>query len=136
MQHESSSVPHRSQWQSPRAPLAAEAQQAGKVPRIGFLTAFSPSDFPLWREGFRQGLRDFGYSEGHNIVVEYRYAEGQPERLLDLAAELVRLKVDIIAAETTPANLAAKRVTAAIPIVMTLIAVSTDGPARPRMDGF
>jgi putative tryptophan/tyrosine transport system substrate-binding protein len=62
------------------APLAAEAQQPGKVPRVGFLTAFSPSDFPLWREGFQQGLRDFGYTEGHNIVIEYRYAEGQPER--------------------------------------------------------
>ena len=104
------------------APLAAEAQQPGKVPRVGFLTAFSPSDFPLWRKGFQQGLRDFGYTEGDNIVVEYRYAEGQPERLLDLAAELVRLKVDIIAAETTPANLAAKQATATIPIVMTLVA--------------
>jgi putative tryptophan/tyrosine transport system substrate-binding protein len=104
------------------APLAAESQQAGKVPRVGFLTAFSPSDFPLWREGFQRGLRDFGYTEGHNIVVEYRYAEGQPERLLDLAAELVRLKVDIIAAETTPANLAAKQATATVPIVMTLVA--------------
>ena len=104
------------------APLAAGAQQPGKVPRVGFLTAFSPSDFPLWREGFRQGLRDFGYTEGDNIVVEYRYAEGQPERLLDLAGELVRLKVDIIAAETTPANLAAKQATATIPIVMTLVA--------------
>jgi putative tryptophan/tyrosine transport system substrate-binding protein len=104
------------------APLAAVAQPAGKVPRVGFLTAFSPSDFPLWREGFRQGLRDFDYTEGRNIVVEYRYAEGQPERLLGLAAELVRLKVDIIAAETTPANLAAKQATATIPIVMTLVA--------------
>ncbi len=92
------------------APLAADAQQQGKVPRIGFLTAFSPSDFPLWREGFQQGLRDFGYTEGNNILVEYRYAEGQPERLLDLAAE------------TTPANLAAKQATATIPIVMTLVA--------------
>jgi len=53
-------------------PLVAEAQQAGKVPRVGFLTAFSPSDVPQWREGFRQGLRDFGYTEGRNIVIEYR----------------------------------------------------------------
>ena len=101
---------------------AAVAQQPGKVPRVGFLTAFSPSDFPQWREGFRQGLRDLGYTEGHNIVIEYRYAEGQPERLPGLAAELVRLKMDIIAAETTPANLAVKKVTGTIPIVMTLVA--------------
>jgi putative ABC transport system substrate-binding protein len=104
------------------APLVADAQQPGKVPRVGFLTVFSPSDFPLWREGFRQGLRDFGYTEGQNIVIEYRYAEGQPERLLGLAAELVRLKVDIIAAETTPANLAVQQATATIPLVMTLVA--------------
>jgi ABC-type uncharacterized transport system substrate-binding protein len=104
------------------APLVADAQQPAKVPRVGFLTAFSPSDFPLWREGFRQGLRDFDYTEGRNIVIEYRYADGQPERLLGLAAELVRLKVDIIAAETTPANLAVKQATSTIPIVMTLVA--------------
>jgi ABC transporter substrate binding protein len=88
----------------------------------GFLTAFSPSDVPLWREGFRQGLRDLGYTEGQNIVIEYRYAEGRPERLPGLAAELVRLKMDIIAAETTPASLAVKQATATIPIVMTLVA--------------
>jgi putative tryptophan/tyrosine transport system substrate-binding protein len=104
------------------APLAAEAQPPGKVPRVGFLTAFSASDVPQWREGFRQGLRDFGYTEGRNIVIEYRYAEGRPERLPGLAAELVRLNVDIIAAETTPASLAVKHATATIPIVMTLVA--------------
>jgi putative ABC transport system substrate-binding protein len=104
------------------APLAVEAQQAGKVPRVGFLTAFSPSDVPQWREGFRQGLRDFGYTEGRNIVIEYRYAEGRPERLPGLAAELVRLKMDIIAAETTPASLAVQQATTTIPIVMTLVA--------------
>jgi putative ABC transport system substrate-binding protein len=98
------------------------AQQRTNVPRIGFLTAFSPSDVPLWRNGFREGLRDLGYTEGQNIVVEYRYAEGHPERLPALAAELVRLKVDVIAAETTPANLAVKQATDTIPIVMTLVA--------------
>jgi putative ABC transport system substrate-binding protein len=101
---------------------AAVAQQPGKVPRVGFLTAFSASDFPLWREGFRQGLRDLGYTEGQNILVEYRYANGRPERLPSLAAELVSLRMDIIAAETTPANLAVKQVTTPIPIVMTLVA--------------
>jgi putative ABC transport system substrate-binding protein len=104
------------------APLAAEAQPAGKVPRVGFLTAFARSDVPQWREGFRKGLRDFGYTEGRNIVIEYRYAEGRPERLPGLAAELVRLNMDVIAAETTPASLAVQHATATIPIVMTLVA--------------
>ena len=104
------------------APLGVGAQQPGKIPRVGFLTAFSPSDYPLWRKGFRQGLRDLGYTEGQNIVVEYRYANGHPERLQSLAAELVHLKMDIIAAETTPANLAVKQATTTIPIVLTLVA--------------
>ena len=101
------------------APLTAEA---GKVPRVGFLTAFARSDVPLWRTGFRQGLRDLGYTEGQNIIIEYRYADGHPERLRGLAGELVRLNVDIIAAETTPAALAVKQATSTIPIVMTLVA--------------
>jgi putative ABC transport system substrate-binding protein len=101
---------------------ASVAQQRATVPRIGFLTAFSASDVPLWREGFRQGLRDLGYTEGQNIVVEYRYADGHPERLPRLATELVKLKVDVIAAETTPANLAVKQATTTIPVVMTLVA--------------
>jgi putative ABC transport system substrate-binding protein len=101
---------------------SAVAQQSGKIPRVGFLTAFSSTDYPLWREGFRQGLRDHGYTEGQNVVVEYRYANGDPERLPGLAAELVRLGVDVIAAETTPANLAAKQATMTVPIVMTLVA--------------
>jgi ABC-type uncharacterized transport system substrate-binding protein len=101
---------------------AGVAQQRTHLPRIGFLTAFSPSDVPVWRDGFRQGLRDLGYTEGQNIIVEYRYAQGHPERLPGLAAELVKLKVDVIAAETTPANLAVKQATTTIPVVMTLVA--------------
>src|ERR1700704_4218327 len=93
------------------APVAAEAQPAGKIPRVGFLTTFARSDVPLWRTGFRQGLRDRGYTEGQNIIIEYRYADGHPERLRGLAGELVRLNVDIIAAETTPAALAVKQAT-------------------------
>ena len=89
-------------------PLAADAQQADRIPRVGFLSAFSRSDVPIWHEGFRQGLRDFAYTEGHNIVIESRYADGRPERLPSLAADLVRLKMDIIIVETTPASLAAK----------------------------
>jgi putative tryptophan/tyrosine transport system substrate-binding protein len=104
------------------APFAVEAQSGGgKSPRVGFLSTFSPSDVPRWREGLSKGLRDLGYTEGDDIVIEYRHAEGRPERLPDLAAELVRLKVDVIVAETTPASLAAKKATMTIPIVMTIV---------------
>jgi putative ABC transport system substrate-binding protein len=99
------------------APLAADAQQAGKVPRIGFLRPGSPSDRPHLLDAFRQGLREFGWIEGQNIVIDYRYAEGRFDRLPDLAAELVRLKVDIIVAVGTPAAAAAKNATETIPIV-------------------
>src|ERR1700693_3396368 len=77
------------------APLAAEAQQAAKVPRIGYLTTSLAASPPL-PEAFRQGLRDLGYVEGRNVVIEYRDAEGKPERLPALAAELGALKVDVI----------------------------------------
>src|SRR6266581_4748472 len=79
------------------APLA-EAQQAGKIPRIGFLLAPARSAVLESLDAFRQGLREIGYVEGQNIVIEYRYAEGKFDRLPDLAAELVRLKVDVIVA--------------------------------------
>lgn len=75
------------------APLAADAQQAGKVPRIGFLSLTSPSDRPPLLDAFRQRLRELGWVEGQNIVIDYRYAEDRVDRLPDLAAELVRLKV-------------------------------------------
>jgi len=100
------------------APLAAEAQQAGKVYRIGYLSAGSDTSNPRVREAFRQGLRELGWVEGQNIIIEYRWAEGRFDRLPDLAAELVRLKVDIIVAPATPAAAAAKKATGAIPIVM------------------
>src|SRR5262245_8365847 len=102
--------------------LIPEAQPAEKVPRVGFLTAFASGDIPLWREGFRQGLRDLGYREGQNIVIEYRYADGLPDRLPALARELVGLKLDVIAAETTPASLALKQATDTCPMVMTILA--------------
>src|SRR6266496_1848749 len=98
------------------APLAAEAQQAAKIPRIGFLAANLAAN-PHLREAFRQGLRDLGYVEGRNIVIEYRDAEGQLERLPALAAELIALKVDVIVAGGTPQALAAKQATRTIPIV-------------------
>ena len=100
-------------------PLVAEAQQAAKVPRIGYLSPLSPSSDSIRIEAFRQGLRDLGYVEGQNIAIEYRYAEGKFDRLPDLAAELVRLKVDVIVASSTPGTLAAKNATSTIPIVMT-----------------
>jgi putative ABC transport system substrate-binding protein len=99
------------------APLAAEAQPAGKVYRIGYLAAGSGMSNPRNLEAFRQGLRDLGWVEGQNIVTEYRWAEGRFDRLPDLAAELVRLKVDVIVASPTSAALAAKNATGTIPIV-------------------
>ena len=76
--------------------LFAHAQQPRKIPRIGYLTGVSPSTNSARHEAFRQGLRELGYVEGKNIVIEWRYAEGKLDRLPALAAELVRLKVDII----------------------------------------
>ena len=81
--------------------VAAEAQQAGKVYRIGLL---SPTSQALGVQGFREGLRALGYVEGHNIVVEHRSAEGRFDRLPELAAELVRLRVDVIVAVVTQAS--------------------------------
>jgi len=98
------------------APLAAGAQPAGRVPRIGYLGTRTLSDFGV--DAFRQGLRELGWVEGQNIVVDYRFAEGGLDRLPDLAAELVRLKVDIIVAQATPGAAAAKNATETIPIVM------------------
>ena len=104
------------------APLAADAQPPEKVRRIGVLYSGSPPFVSHVTEAFRQGLRERGYVEGRNIAVEYRYAEERYERLPDLAAELVRLKADVIVAPTTPAARAAKQATATIPIVMVAVA--------------
>jgi putative ABC transport system substrate-binding protein len=98
--------------------VMAEAQQARKVPRIGFLSALSPSALSAWTEAFRQGLRELGYVEGKTFVVEYRWAEGKIERLPDLATELVRLKVDVIVTAGPAVTRAAKEATSTIPIVM------------------
>ncbi len=98
--------------------VIAEAQQAKKVPRIGFLGAAYPSTNAARIEAFRQGLRALGYIEGKNIIIEWRWAEGKPERLPDLAAELVRFKVDIIVTAGPAATGPAKEATSTIPIVM------------------
>src|SRR5216684_5753399 len=97
------------------APLA-EAQQAAKVPRIGYLSPNLAAN-PHVHEAFRQGLRDLGYVESRNVVIEYRSAEGKFERLPALAAELVALKVDVIVAPNTVAALAATQATRTLPIV-------------------
>jgi putative ABC transport system substrate-binding protein len=100
-------------------PLGVRAQpQAGKVPRIGFLGVTSASDRPSLREALRQSLRDLGWVEGRTIVIDYRYAEGRVGRLPDLAAELVRLKVDLIVSFGTQGVTAARNATETIPIVM------------------
>ena len=99
-------------------PLAAHAQQAGKVPRIGFLGATSESAHRPLLEAFRQGLRDLGYVEGKNLIIEFRWAEGRYDRLPALAAELVGLQVDLLVSHGTPGTWAAKRATSTIPIVM------------------
>jgi putative ABC transport system substrate-binding protein len=96
----------------------AEAQQPTKVPRIGFLNATTPSIIAARLEAFRQGLRELGYVEGKNIVVEYRWAEGKIERLPDLATELVRLKVEVIVTGSSTVTRPAKEATSTIPIVM------------------
>jgi len=93
-------------------PVAARAQQAGKIPRIGII-----DDSPIWN-AFRHGLRDLGYLEGQNIVFDYRYAGGLPDRLAWVAVELIHRPVDLIATFGTPPTLAAKQATTTIPIVM------------------
>jgi putative tryptophan/tyrosine transport system substrate-binding protein len=96
----------------------AEAQQPKKVPRIGYLIGNFPSAIAERTEAFRQGLRDLGYVEGKDIVIEYRYAEGKLERLPTLVSELVRLKVDVIVTGGPAATRPAKEATSTIPIVM------------------
>jgi ABC-type uncharacterized transport system substrate-binding protein len=97
---------------------SAEAQQPGKIPRIGFLSATPASAIAVRVNAFREGLHDLGYIERQNITIEYRYAEGKPESLPHLADELVRLKLDIIVTGGPAATGPAKKATATIPIVM------------------
>jgi ABC-type uncharacterized transport system substrate-binding protein len=98
-------------------PLPLSAQQLAKVPRIGFLGAVTPEDFPHLENAFREGLQEAGYVEGRNLVIEYRWAEGKAERLPELATELVQLKVEAIFCITSAAARAAKDATTTIPVV-------------------
>jgi putative ABC transport system substrate-binding protein len=98
-------------------PLAARAQQAGKLPTIGFLGANTPASQSQWTAAFVQRLRDLGWIEGRTVAIEYRWAEGRSERLAEIAAEFVRLKVDIVVTWGTIPALAIKEATSVIPIV-------------------
>jgi putative ABC transport system substrate-binding protein len=100
------------------APLATEAQQAGKLRRVGVLDVVAAASNEANLGAFRQGLRELGYVEGQNLVIEYRSADGRAERFPDLATELVRLQVDVIVTRGTAAALGARHVTDTIPIVM------------------
>src|SRR5215831_15572052 len=100
-------------------PVSAEAQQAKKVPHMGVLVGGSASSDSARIEALRQGLRDRGYVDGKNITIEYRFADGKLDRLSEFAAELVRLKVDIIVSAGPAATRLAKQATPTIPIVMT-----------------
>jgi len=101
------------------APLTVDAQGPEKLYRIGMLERTSIAINAANLDGFRQGLRELGYIEAKNFLIEYRSAEGRDERFPDLATELVRLKVDLILTRGTPAALAAKNATGTIPVVMT-----------------
>ena len=103
------------------APLAAEAQPVGNVPRIAFITTTSP-EIPRSANAFRQGLCDLGYVEGRNITVEYRWGRGSTDRFPALAAEVVRLNVNVIVAGSSAAGLAAQSATTSVPIVIPTMA--------------
>ena len=113
------------------APLAAHAQQVGKVYRIGILEAIPAAQNAANLDALRKGLRDLGYVEGRNLIIEYRSADGRAERFPDLASELVRLKVDLIVTRGTPAARAAKDAAGTIPVVM-----ATMGDPRSIVAGF
>jgi len=114
-------------------PLAARAQQSSKIARIGYLSTANPRSAPNFA-AFEQRLRELGYMDGQNIVIEYRDAEGDVDRLPDLAADLVRLDVNVIVTTTDPATRAAKRATTTIPILM--VAINYDPVALGYVDSI
>jgi putative ABC transport system substrate-binding protein len=114
-------------------PLAARAQKSGKIARIGYLSSANPRSMPTF-QAFEQRLRELGYFEGQNIVIEYRNAEGEIDRLPDLAADLVRLDVNVIVTANDPATRAAKGATTTIPILM--MAINYDPIALGYIDSI
>ena len=122
---------------APRAVLAQAKPPADRIWRIGFLSSASASSYAYRVEALRAGLRDLGYVEGRNIAIEFRWAEGNYERLHEFAAELVRLKVDIILTHGTPGAQAARKATATIPIIVSAISdpVATGLVASLRRPG-
>jgi len=106
----------------------AEAQQPKKVSRIGYLSAFTPSAGGALLDAFREGLREFGYFEGQNIFIDYRWAEGRPERFPILAGELVQLKEDMIVTQSNAGAAALQQATRSIPIIV----VAMDDPVASR----
>src|SRR5215211_2561703 len=114
-------------------PLAARAQKSGKIARIGMLTTANPRSAPFV-QAFEQRLRDLGYIEGQNIVIDYRNAEGEVDRLPDLAADLISLDVNVIVTATDPATRAAKGATTTIPILM--VAINYDPIALGYIDSL
>src|SRR5436309_11668715 len=116
-------------------PCKADAQQRGKIPHVGILLPSAPTDAAdaANLEAFRQGLRDLGYVEGRNIILEYRWAENREDQYPALVAELIRLKVDMIYTSSTPAALVAKQATKTIPIVFP---VSSDPVSVGIVDSF
>jgi putative tryptophan/tyrosine transport system substrate-binding protein len=109
--------------------VSAEAQQTGKIPRIGFQLDSHASSVTARIEAFRQGLRELGYIEGKNIIIEWRSAEGKPERRSEIAAELVHLKADVIVSAGPTVTRALKEATSTIPIVM----AQRSRPGRQRV---
>src|SRR5216684_4533935 len=98
-------------------PLAARAQQPGKLPTIGFLGTTAAAAWGPWTAAFVQRLRELGWIEGRNLTIDYRWGEGRAERFAEIAAEFVRLKVDVVLAGGTEAAIAARQATSVIPIV-------------------
>ena len=118
-------------------PLAARAQPSERVYRIGFLGVTSHAEYGAQVDGLRRGLSQLGYEEGKNIVIEYRWAGGQYDRLPELAAELVNLNVHVVVTHSTPGALAAKQAASSIPVVFAVVADpvefwSRGQPAPPR----